>query len=156
MCFDFAARRYSFRFHPGKQFEFETPDLSGGLSSTFPCPQEAASCLLCGSLQAGLEEPVDTAKPVCDFPALFSDKLGTVKGMVCHQDLTDTVPVRSKPYQCSPPRAKLLREIVQVLLDKGVVRRSYSQYANPAFLVPKPGGGQRMVTDYRLLNKKSL
>jgi hypothetical protein len=71
MCVDFSARRYSFRFHPGKQFEFEIPDLSGGLSSTFPCPQETASCLLCGSSQAGLEEPADIAGLVRDFPALF-------------------------------------------------------------------------------------
>jgi hypothetical protein len=47
ICVDFAAQKYSFRFHPGKQFEFETPDLSGGLSSAFPC-------LLCGSEAGGL------------------------------------------------------------------------------------------------------
>jgi hypothetical protein len=47
-----------------------------------------------------------------------------------------------------------LREIVQDLLKKGVVKKSYSQYASPAFLVPKPQGGYRMVVDYRLLNKK--
>jgi hypothetical protein len=47
-----------------------------------------------------------------------------------------------------------LREIVQDLLEKGVVAKSYSQYASPAFLVPKPSGDYRMVVDYRLLNKK--
>jgi hypothetical protein len=47
-----------------------------------------------------------------------------------------------------------LREIVQDLLEKGVIKKSYSQYASPAFLVPKPSGGQRMVVDYRLVNKK--
>ena len=60
----------------------------------------------------------------------------------------------SRPYQCSPPQLHILREIVQDLLDKGVVKKSYSQYASPAFLVPKPNGGHRMVVDYRLLNKK--
>jgi hypothetical protein len=39
-------------------------------------------------------------------------------------------------------------------MNKGVVKKSYSQYASPAFLVPKPTGVQRMVVDYRLLNKK--
>jgi hypothetical protein len=47
-----------------------------------------------------------------------------------------------------------LREIVNDLLEKGVVKKSFSQYASPAFLVPKPQGGYRMVIDYRLLNKK--
>jgi hypothetical protein len=49
---------------------------------------------------------------------------------------------------------QILRDIVQDLLDKGVVKKSYSQYASPAFLVPKHHGGHRMVVDYRLLNKK--
>lgn len=35
-----------------------------------------------------------------------------------------------------------------------MVKKSFSQYASPAFLVPKPQGGYRMVIDYRLLNKK--
>jgi hypothetical protein len=39
------------------------------------------------------------------------------------------------------------REIVHELLDKGVVRKSYSQYASPDFLVLKPSGGHRMVVD---------
>jgi hypothetical protein len=74
--------------------------------------------------------------------------------MVCQLDLTDDVPVRSRPYQCSPPRLQALREIVNDLLEKGVVKKSFSQYASPAFLVPKPQGGYRMVIDYRLLNKR--
>jgi hypothetical protein len=85
---------------------------------------------------------------------LFSDELGTVKGLVSHLDLVDSTPVRSRPYQRSPPRVQILREIVQDLIDKGVVTKSYSQYASPAFLVPKPNGGHRMLVDYRLLNKK--
>jgi hypothetical protein len=71
--------------------------------------------------------------------------------MACLLDLTDDIPVRSRPYQCSPPR---LQEIVQGLLKQGVIRKSCSHYASPAFLVPKPQGGYRMVVDYRLLNKK--
>jgi hypothetical protein len=43
---------------------------------------------------------------------------------------------------------------VHDLIDRGVVVKSYSQYASPAFLVPKPNGGHRMVVDHRLLNKK--
>jgi hypothetical protein len=39
-------------------------------------------------------------------------------------------------------------------MNKRVVKKSYSQYASPAFLVSKPTCGQRMVVDYRLLNKK--
>jgi hypothetical protein len=46
------------------------------------------------------------------------------------------------------------RDIVQDLLDKGVIKKSCFQYASPTFLVRKPHGGHAMVVDYRLLNKK--
>jgi hypothetical protein len=91
---------------------------------------------------------------VLGFPKLFSDQFGTVKEMVCQLDLTDDVPVRSRPYQCSPPRLQALSEIVNGLLEKRVVKKSFSQYASPVFLVPKPQGVYRMVIHYRLLNKK--
>jgi hypothetical protein len=90
---------------------------------------------------------------VSSFLNLFLERLGTVKGMVCELDHVDDQPVRSRPYQCSPPRLQALRDIVNDLL-RGVVRKSISQYASPAFLVPKPSGGYRMVVDYYLLNKK--
>lgn len=66
----------------------------------------------------------------------------------------DNVPMQSRPYQCLPPRLKILREIIQDLLDKGVIRKSSSQYASLALLVPKPHGDYRMVVDCCLLNKK--
>jgi hypothetical protein len=46
-----------------------------------------------------------------------------------------------------------LKEFVDDLLKKGVVRPSKSPYASPAFLLPKSGGGYRMVVDYRKVNK---
>jgi hypothetical protein len=72
-------------------------------------------------------------KLVRSFPGLFSDEFGTVKGMVCYLDLFDSTRVRSRPYHCSPPRFRILRKIVQDLIDKGVVTKSHSHYASPAF-----------------------
>jgi hypothetical protein len=121
-----------------------------GMSLKFPSPIKLVAGLSDEPPVANAGEPADTVELLQCFPGLFSDRLGTVKGMVCHLDLSDNIPVRSRRYQCSPPRLKLLREIVQDLLEKGVLRKSYYQYASPAFLVPKPSGGQRMVVDYRL------
>jgi hypothetical protein len=144
---DFAARRYKFLFQPEREFEFEC------ISQEFPCSNDVLARLLCGSLSSGSDNTAELAGLIRSFPALFSDKFGTVKGMVCHLDLSDSTPVRWRPYQCPPPRLQILREIVQDLMDKGVVKKSYSQYASPAFLVPKPSGGHMVVVDYRLLNK---
>jgi hypothetical protein len=151
---DFSTRKYYFLFQPESEFDFESMDLGKCKSQEFPCSYDALQKLLCGSIPGGSDNSAEIAKLMRSFPALFSDRLGTVKQMVCQLDLSDNIPVRSRPYQCSPPRMQALREIVQDLMDKGVVRKSYSQYASPAFLVPKPGGGYRMVVDYRLLNKK--
>ena len=51
------------------------------------------------------------------------------------------------------PQLKLLKEFVEDLFRKGVVRPSKSPYGSPAFLLPKPGGKYRMVVDYRKVNK---
>jgi hypothetical protein len=151
---DFAARKYSFLFCPGRNFDFESFELRQGMSLKFPSPIKLLAALLDEPSVANSGEPADTVELLQCFPGLFSETLGTLKGMVWHLDLSDNIPVRSRHYQCSPPRLKLMREIVQDLLDKGGVRKSYSQYASPAFLVPKPSGGQRMVIHYRRLNKK--
>jgi hypothetical protein len=43
---------------------------------------------------------------------------------------------------------------VNELVEQGVVRPSKSQYASPAFLIPKNSGGFRLVVDYRKVNSK--
>jgi hypothetical protein len=69
-------------------------------------------------------------------------------------ELVDSQPVRSAPYWCSPPKLKVLKELVEDLQKQGVVRPSKSPFASPAFLVEKPEKGYRMVVDYRKVNKK--
>jgi hypothetical protein len=44
--------------------------------------------------------------------------------------------------------------MVDDLLDQGFISQSKSPYASPAFLVPKYGGGFRMVVDYHKVNAK--
>jgi len=89
-----------------------------------------------------------------EFLPLFSSSLGTAKCTPYDIELSDTTPVRSPPYQCAPPKLEIFKRVVNELLEQGVVRPSKSQYASPAFLVPKSGGGFRMVVDYRKVNSK--
>jgi hypothetical protein len=63
-------------------------------------------------------------------------------------------PCDHAPCQCASPALQKVREVVQELLDKGVEPNSQSQYASPAFLLPKPNGQYRLVIDYGLLNRK--
>jgi hypothetical protein len=154
MQLDFAMSLYTFPFNRSCQYDFEPLDFSSWNSHCFPCPKEVLKQLVAYTSSMSLLDSSKLDQLVLLFLKLFSDQLGTVKGMVCQLDLTDDLPVLSQPYQCSSPCLQALCEIIQDLLNKGVVKKSYSQYASPAFLVPKPQGRYRMVVDYRLLNKK--
>jgi hypothetical protein len=90
----------------------------------FPCSEKAISQLANYTSPTKPSDSHQLDQLVSAFPDLFSEQLGTVKGMACHLDLTDGIPVRSRPYQCSPPRLQALREIVQGLLEQGVIRKS--------------------------------
>ena len=48
----------------------------------------------------------------------------------------------------------IFREHIQDLLNKGVIRPSRSNYASPAFLVPKPNGKICLIVNYQKLNSK--
>jgi hypothetical protein len=45
-------------------------------------------------------------------------------------------------------------KIIEQLLKEKTIARFHSDWAAPAFLVPKPNGGWRLVTDPRLLNQR--
>jgi hypothetical protein len=152
MQLDFASSSYSFAFRPSCRYDFESLDLSKK-DLLFPYSEKAMAQLVNHISPMSPSDSHELDQLVSAFPNLFSDQLGTVKGMECQLDLTDDIPVRSRPYQCSPPRLQALREIMQGLLKQEVIRKSYSQYASAAFLVPKSLGRYRMVVDYRLLNK---
>ncbi len=47
---------------------------------------------------------------------------------------------------------RVIEEEVQKLMDAEIVDRSTTDWLSPCILVKKPGGGQRLVIDYRLVN----
>jgi hypothetical protein len=106
---DFAARRYSFLLRHDKEFEFQYFDFCRHPSRQFPCSEDALRHVTTPCLQVVPDSSAELDKLIRSFPGLFSDELGTVKGMVCHLDLVDSISVRSRPCQCSPPRLRILR-----------------------------------------------
>ncbi|CAK1599244.1 unnamed protein product [Parnassius mnemosyne] len=77
----------------------------------------------------------------------------TVKDSEMHIKLTTDVPVYYRPYKLSHGEKLKVRTIVKDLLDKGIIRESDSEYASPILLVKKKDGSDRMVVDYRALNR---
>lgn len=93
------------------------------------------------------------------FPPVLTSELGLTHLLEYKIRLTDSKVVRSHPYKFddSPPMYKManLRETVQELWEQWVIEPSASSYDSPVFLVPKPGGKQRLVIDYRKQNSNT-
>ena len=89
-----------------------------------------------------------------EFPSLFSASLGVARCAPYDIELSDTSPVRSPPYRCTPPKLQVFKQLVNELLEQGVLRPSKSPYASPCFLIRKNSGGFRFVVEYRKVNAK--
>jgi hypothetical protein len=151
MRIDVAASKFSFAF---------APQVSGffGDGTTGLCGRGDASLGNPGGRVTAMGQEcsgrLDLDALVNEFPALFSPVLGTANCEAYEIELCDSTPVQSPPYRCAPPKLSALRSVVGELLDQGVIRNSKSPYASPAFLIPKSGGGHRLVVDYRKVNAK--
>lgn len=88
------------------------------------------------------------------FSDVLTSKLGKTHLLTYDIFLTDTKPVRLPPYRLSPPKIKILKEHIDTMLQKGIIRPSRSSFSSPIFLVPKGDSEFRPVVDYRLLNSK--
>lgn len=70
-------------------------------------------------------------------------------------ELKDTEPVVYRPYRMSYGERALVRDMVQEMLEAGILRESSSPYASPIVLVKKKTGEKRLCVDYRALNKRT-
>jgi hypothetical protein len=81
-------------------------------------------------------------------------EMGYTTLIECEIDPMDTTPVQIRPYKLSFEEQREAAKIVEQLLNEKAIARSQSDWAAPAFLVPKPGGGWRLVTDLRIFNSR--
>ena len=65
-------------------------------------------------------------------------------------------PIKSHPYRRSPKDRKVIEDLVQEMLEAGIIRPSESPYSSPVVVVSKKDGGQRMCVDYRKLNADTI
>jgi hypothetical protein len=164
MLVDAAVRQFSFGFAPECRGVFEfwiSPECRGVFVKGSPVGEKEPFLQnLCD--EALNREAMPEVRPsgvnsrsiMAEFPELFSSKLGEASCVPYEIELSDPTPVRSPPYMCAPPKLAIFRKMVDELLEQVVVQPSKSPYASPAFLVPKGGGGFRMVVDYRKVNAK--
>ena len=65
-------------------------------------------------------------------------------------------PYKARCFRFCYAHMEALKVLLKKWLDEGVCTPVNSAWASPAFFVPKPGGGLRLVVDYRELNKVTV
>lgn len=86
------------------------------------------------------------------YPSVF-DVVGNVKTGELSIKLKKNDVVYYRPYRLAPIEREKVKEIIQDLLHKGIIKESNSPFASPMILVKKSDGSDRMCIDYRALNK---
>ena len=88
------------------------------------------------------------------FPSVTADSPG-----FCHTHVHDVhlidphiKPIKQMSYRLNPQKKEIMKKEIDYLLQKDLIEPSYSPWASPSLLVPKPDGSFRLCTDYRKLN----
>ena len=90
------------------------------------------------------------------YDSVFTDVPGK-SNVIQHQiTLTDSTPIRSKPYPLPYAITENLKTEIQEMLDLGIIRTSASPYASPIVIVKEKDGSNRICVDYCKLNKVTV
>ena len=68
----------------------------------------------------------------------------------------DAKPVAQRMYKLRYSWREPVKEELDSMLQKGIIRKSYSPWASPLLCVPKPNGKLRLCGDYRALNEATV
>lgn len=83
-----------------------------------------------------------------------NDAIGIVPFMRHRIDTGSAEPIRSKPYRVSLAEQKIIQDLIDEMLEAGIIRPSRSYWASPVVLVKKKGTTElRFCVDYRKVNK---
>ena len=86
---------------------------------------------------------------------ILNDKeLGQLKVKEAHIETIDPEPVRRPLYRHPENAREIIAEMVEDMLEKGVIEDSTALYLSPIVLVSKPDGSKRLCIDYRAVNHK--
>lgn len=111
------------------------------------------------SNHSSIQSKAKLVKLVEQYEDIFSRHsldCGEAKGFVHRIHLTDSRPFRM-PYRRVPPaHYQQLRQVLTDMEEKGIIRKSLSEYASPLDMVWKKDGGLRICTDFRWLNAQTM
>ncbi|XP_059055505.1 uncharacterized protein LOC131849440 [Achroia grisella] len=113
--------------------------------------------VLCGT-QITIKEKLALQNLLSKYSDCFSTglkDLGFTTAGEMTIELNDSEPVVYRPYRLSWGERDQVRNMVQEMMDAGIVRETSSPYASPIVLVQKKTGEKRLCIDYRALNRRT-
>ncbi|XP_056695073.1 uncharacterized protein [Spinacia oleracea] len=94
------------------------------------------------------------------YHMVFEDpvELPPLRGVFDHPIplLPDSTPVNIRPYRYPLKQRDIIEQLVQEMLDRGIIQTSASPFASPVVLVVKKDGTWRLCVDYRELNNRTV
>ena len=86
------------------------------------------------------------------------DQLPPVRGLFDHRIPLEvgSNPVSIRPYRYPLKQRDIIENIIEEMLQKGIIQQSASPFASPVVLVGKKDGSWRLCVDYRELNKRTV
>ena len=76
-----------------------------------------------------------------------------MEGVEHRLDLSDSTPIRERPYKTDMKSQEIIDQTVEQLLEEGIIIESDSNWSSPVLLVKKKTGDMRLCVDYRAVNK---
>ena len=100
----------------------------------------------------------DIKSLLLEFPHVTSDLPGSCNLLLHDINLIseEVIPIRQPAYRVNPVKKEIMKKEVDFLLDNNLAEPSFSPWASPSLLVPKPDGSSRFCTDYRRVNKVTI
>jgi len=134
---------FSKRFNLRVDFVQETCEVS-----TVEIGSEGEEDVLNPDQRQRLNELLEEFRPLFD-----SEKFPCAKGVVHHIDTGDALPVRRRYNAINPRNMEAAHAELDARLKKDIVEPSDSPWCSTLVQLPKKGGGQRWVVDFRQVNQ---
>ena len=100
----------------------------------------------------------DLIKLFLSYEFIFSKNkkdLGYVPNDICPVEINigDNIIPYQKPYACNNEKRLAYKKVIADLMEADIIEESTADGGSPALLVPRPDGSNRLVSDFRLLNR---
>ncbi|KAK3726383.1 hypothetical protein QZH41_005098 [Actinostola sp. cb2023] len=136
----------------------KTPSGGTGNTANTQSREELPTGITLDNFQGTEAEREKALKLIATYADVFAQEGGEngCTPTVQHRIQTvDDVPVSQRHRRIPPNLFGEVKQHLQELLQKGVIKPSQSDYASPIVLVRKKSGALRMCVDYRQLNAKT-